>query len=291
MRTQADELDVLMSRAPKGRKFETKVISITSGKGGVGKSTISANLAYSLWSLGFKVGVFDADIGLANLDVIFGIKKVEKNILHAIKGETKIGDIIIPIESGLYLIPGESGEEILKYSDTHLMELFYEEVSILDNLDFMIIDTGAGIGEHIQAFLKASDEVIVVTIPDPAAITDAYTMIKIVSKTKPNINMIMNMTKNDKEATNIFDKVSLITKQHVSNELNLELLGKINQDQTIAKSIKQRTLFVKQNPNSQVAADLMSIAKKIAMKLEHKVLHKNEEKRLERFFRKILGQF
>ncbi len=291
MRTQAHELDALMDTPPREKRVESKIISITSGKGGVGKSTISANLSYCLWRMGYKVAVFDADIGLANLDVIFGVKKVEKNILHTLKGEAKIGDIIIPIESGLYLIPGESGEEILKYSDQFLMEAFYDEISILDSLDFMIIDTGAGIGGHIQSFLNASDDVIVVTIPDPAAITDAYTMIKIISKDKPKIKMIMNMTKNEKEATSIFEKISTITKQHVSNTLKLEFLGKIDQDTTISRAIKQRSLFVKQNPNSSSTNDIEVIAKRLASSMEHNVLKVGEERRFGRFFKKILGQF
>ena len=98
---------------------------------------------------GLNVGIFDADIGLANLDVMFNVK-IKKNILHVLKGEATVSDILIPITRNLILIPGESGDEILKYSDMVFFERFMREAQVLDKLDVMIIDTGAGIGEHIQ---------------------------------------------------------------------------------------------------------------------------------------------
>ena len=135
-------------------------------------------MAYLMAKYGLKVGIFDADIGLANLDVMFNVK-IQKNILHVLKGEARVEDILVPIEKNLVLIPGESGEEIFKFASGGLFERFMDQASVLDDLDVMIIDTGAGIGEHIQLFLRACDDVIVVTVPDPAAITDAYATIKV----------------------------------------------------------------------------------------------------------------
>ena len=162
MKNQAADLDFLIHSK---KATSTKFIAITSGKGGVGKSTFSANLAYKLWQLGFKVGIFDADIGLANLDIVFGVR-CEKNLLHVLKSQAILKDIIVPIERGLYLIPGDSGADIFRYKSEFMFEVLIEDSVLLDGLDFIIIDTGAGIGEYTQTFLKNSDEVIVITIPD-----------------------------------------------------------------------------------------------------------------------------
>lgn len=255
----------------------------------MGKSTISANLAYTLWSLGFRVGILDADIGLANLDVMFGVKS-DKNLLHVLKGECKLEEIIIAIEEGLYLIPGESGAEILKYSGELMFERFMEETALLDSLDFVVVDTGAGIGEHIQAFLNSSDEVIVVTVPDPAAITDAYATIKVTARQKKRIFMLMNMVKNEKEASGIFEKIKKVADQNIGNGLRLELLGKLEQDGAVARATKTRTIFAKEQPNAPASLELQNIARSVANKVERKVLV-NEDKRFGRFFKRILGHF
>ena len=206
IQNQAHELQALVQSRDKRNFSTTKFIAITSGKGGVGKSSISANLAYCLWKLKKRVAVFDADIGLANLDLIFGVK-TDKNILHALRGEASFQEIIYPIEEGLYLIPGDNGEEILKYANSGVLERFLEESDILNSIDYMIIDTGAGIGGITQNFLNASDALVVVTMPDPSALTDAYATIKLNSKIHNNIYMILNMVKNAKESRLVFERI------------------------------------------------------------------------------------
>lgn len=285
---QASSLDALVKS--ENKKSSVRFICITSGKGGVGKSTISANLSYMLWKKGYKVGVLDADIGLANLDVMFGVKG-NKNILHLLKGTANLDEILIKIEEGLYLIPGESGEEILKYSSEFLFEKFTGETSFLDSLDFVIVDTGAGIGEHVQAFLNASDDIIVVTATDPAAVTDAYATIKIISKTKQKIFMIINMARSDKEAGVIFEKISKVAKSYITNDFALKLLGKIKSSEHVSKSVKHRMLFAREYPNTEAYFDLESVVKNFLLEVEQNVLEFPEEGRFSRFFKKILSQF
>ena len=174
------------------KNTKTKILAITRGKGGVGKSTISANLSYVLTTLGFKVGLFDADIGLANLDVLLNVQ-TKQNILHVLKGEAKISEICVEVTPGLFLIPGDSGNEILKFGSEAVLDSFLEESSDLDNLDFFVIDTGAGIGDTVQQFVNASDAALIITTADPTAITDAYAMIKVISDKKNTDNFMKNL--------------------------------------------------------------------------------------------------
>lgn len=290
---QAEKLEELVaSNSQKSKKTskKTRFIAITSGKGGVGKSTISSNLAYVLSQKGLNVGIFDADIGLANLDVMFNVK-IKKNILHVLKGEATVADILIPITRNLILIPGESGDEILKYSDMGLFEKFMQEAEVLDKLDVMIIDTGAGIGEHIQMFLNAADDVIVVTVPDPAAITDAYATIKTIATLRDDVGMIMNQVKNEREAEAIYNKINKVALANIGSNLDLKLIGKINSDVKVSSSVKQRALFSINHPSSQPTRDIEAIANSITKKLERNVLVNSQESGLSGLFRRLIKHF
>lgn len=287
---QAQKLQELVESNSAKKSKKTRFIAITSGKGGVGKSTISSNLAFVLSQSGLNVGIFDADIGLANLDVMFNVK-IKKNILHVLKGEATVADILIPITRNLILIPGESGDEILKYSDAMLFDRFMQEAQVLDKLDVLIIDTGAGIGDHIQMFLNAADDVIVVTVPDPAAITDAYATIKTIAILRNDVSVIMNQVKNEKEAHGVFEKIKKVAKANIGGNLDLQYLGKINSDVKISTSIKKRELFSAVYPNSQPHSDITAIASKLAARLERNMLVSPSESGLSGLFRRLVQHF
>ncbi len=288
MTNQAEKLQkIVKSHSPK-KDLKTKFIAITSGKGGVGKSAISANISNILSKHGYKVALFDADIGLANLDIIFNVK-AEKNLLDVLKGEATLEDIMISINENLVLIPGENGEEILKHSNGFVFERFLDEVSILDDIDYFIIDTGAGIGENTQIFLKEADEVIVIVVPEPAAITDAYAMIKVMSKYKNDINLLLNMVKNEKEANAIFNKISKVAKENIGDFLTLHNLGYLLNDKVVLKSVKQRILFTKEFPHSLASENLEDVASSLIYKMERKMLDK--KRGFGDFFKRIVEQF
>ena len=287
---QAAKLEALVNQNRNISPKKTRFIAITSGKGGVGKSTISSNMAHMMAKHGLKVGIFDADIGLANLDVMFNVK-IKKNILHVLKGEATVEEILVPIEKNLVLIPGESGEEIFKYASSGIFERFMGEAHVLDDLDVLIIDTGAGIGEHTQLFLRACDDVIVVTVPDPAAITDAYATIKITSRLRDEINVIMNQVRNDNEAAALFEKIQKVALVNIGDKLRLNYLGQISSDPKVAISVKKRALFAREFPSSKPSIELEMIVKRIAKKLERNVLVNPQESGLGGLFKRLMEHF
>lgn len=290
MTHQAAKLEALVRQNAHATAKKTRFIAITSGKGGVGKSTISSNMAHVMAKNGLKVGIFDADIGLANLDVMFNVK-IQKNILHVLRGEATVEEILVPIEKNLVLIPGESGEEIFKYASSGLFERFMDEAHVLDDLDVMIIDTGAGIGEHIQLFLRACDDVIVVTVPDPAAITDAYATIKITSRLRNDINVIMNQVRNQQEAMALFEKIQKVALANIGDKLRLNFLGQITSDPKVSMSVKKRALYTKEFPTSAPSVELEMIVKRIAKKLERNMLVSPQESGLGGFFKRLIEHF
>jgi flagellar biosynthesis protein FlhG len=166
-----------------------------------------------------------------------------------------------------------------------------EEAQVLDKLDVMIIDTGAGIGEHIQMFLNAADDVIVVTVPDPAAITDAYATIKTIATLRKDIGVIMNQVKSAKEAEAIFSKIKKVADANIASELHLTLLGKIDSDVKVSSSVKKRDLFCATHSSSQPHKDIIAIANKITEKLERNVLVKSNESGLSGLFKRLIEHF
>jgi len=269
---------------------KTRFIAITSGKGGVGKSTITSNLALLLSYSGMKVAVFDADIGLANLDVMFNVS-APKNILHVLRGEAALSDIIIPINKNLLLIPGESGEEIFRYCDEAMFERLVQKSEGLDDIDLFLIDTGAGIGEQTQLFLQSADDVIVVTVPDPAAITDAYATIKVTARGRNDIKMILNQVHNAQEARNIFAKIEQVAKVHVSDSLHLELLGELQKDEKVSYTVKRRSSFVNDFPRAQPTKQLQQIAQNIMAEIDASVTVQATESGLAGLFKRLMDQF
>ncbi len=286
MKTQADKLKDLVKREPK--KLSTRVIAVTSGKGGVGKSTISINLGYALHQLGFKVALFDADIGLANLDVLLRVN-AKKNIFNVLKGECELKDVAVEVENGFVLIPGESGEDIINYADETNLSNFFTQLDFLEDFDFFIIDTSAGIDKRVQVFLDAADDVLVITVPEPAAITDAYAMIKVISEKRNLVYMILNEAANEKEAKNVFKTIFNVAQKNIKKEFRIQMLGFVQKNKLILNSSIKRQLFVKEFSNCAVSEQIFNIAKKLAKISERKVLENKNG--IAEFFKKIFAGF
>jgi len=246
---------------PAGKRV--RVIAVTSGKGGVGKTNISANLAYLLSKMKKKVLVLDADAGLANIDVILGLAPAH-NLYHVLNGEKSIRDVLVPGPGGFMILPSASGiQEMSDLSKGHKLTLIDEIKTLQEHLDFMLIDTGAGIAGNVMYFNMAAQEIIVVTSPEPTAITDAYALIKVLYQrhAKHHFRVLVNMVKNEEEAREVFARLNQAT-NHFLN-VSVEYLGHVMRDDHVSDSVRQQKPFVSLFPHSPASRCMQTLADKI----------------------------
>ncbi len=243
---------------------DIRVISVTSGKGGVGKTNIAANLACLLAKQNKKTLVLDADAGLANIDVILGINP-RYNLTHMLSGERTINEILIDGPGGIRILPSASGiPEMTDLSRGQKLTLIDELSTLGNELDFMMIDTGAGISSNVMYFNMAAKEIIVVTTPEPTAMTDAYALIKVLYQrhAQRRFRLIVNMVKNAIEAKEIYARLSNAA-DHFLN-LTIEYLGHIVLDEKVREAVRLQTALVEIYPQCPAARCLVKIAEKIS---------------------------
>ncbi len=241
----------------------TKTIAITSGKGGVGKTSVAVSLAIALAKRNYSVTLLDADLGLANVNVVLGIIP-KYNLYHVIKGKKKLEEIIIDVPEGIKIIAGASGFHQLANLDVKQREYFIKALSELNDDDYMIIDTGAGISQNVLSFLVASDEVVVVTTPEPTAITDAYGTIKAIAANDPDktVKLLVNRAQTVTEAKKVAQRVINIAGQFLN--IKVDNLGFIFDDMYVAKSIRNQKPFIVSYPKSKASTCIEIIADRIA---------------------------
>lgn len=263
-----------------------KIISVASGKGGVGKTNISINLGILYSKMGKRVLVLDGDLGLGNVNVVLGIIP-KYNLYHVMKGGIPLRDAIIRNnEIGIDIVATGSGFTQLAELDDLERKKFIEELKELSDYDMLIIDTAAGIGRNVISFVLASHEAIIVTTPEPTAITDAYGIIKAISteslKLSSNIKLVVNRVKNPSEGIKISDRISTVAGQFLG--VKIESLGFIPEDTAVEFSVRRQKPFVLEFPNSQATLHL----KHVAQRLENMKV-KDEDKGLNRLFRVLFG--
>jgi flagellar biosynthesis protein FlhG len=238
---------------------ETRVITVTSGKGGVGKSNFTLNFALTLQSRGYKVLVFDADIGLANIDVLMGVSS-KYSLYHLLKKEKTIWEIIQKGYNDLEFIAGGSGfNDLLRLTDDEL-DYFANQVNQLNGyVDFIIFDTGAGLSKETLKFILAAEETIVVTTPEPTSITDAYAIIKMVNSMghKVPFTLVINRVTDLKEGKQTADKISLVAKQFL--QIDIPTLGFVDDDSSVSKAVKKQIPFTIAFPNSAASKGIHSL--------------------------------
>lgn len=264
---QADQLRKLVNKQKKVRKV-SRVITVTSGKGGVGKSTLTVNLAIELSRQGKKVIILDADFGLANIEVMLGIRP-QYNLADLMFRGKDLKDIITPGPENIGFISGGSGIQELSRLTREQVVYLVSKLYELDELaDVILVDTGAGIADTVLEFVSASNEVLIVATPEPTSITDAYALLKTLnrksdfSKENTIIRMVANRVKNDAEGQSLYEKLGLVVEKFLG--IKLEYLGPIPQDQNCSKAVMQQEPIIMSEPGSPAAKSMCRIAGALA---------------------------
>ncbi|MBP3608038.1 MAG: MinD/ParA family protein [Treponema sp.] len=269
MEDQAQELRELMGNIPETEKKEkashnTRIIAITSGKGGVGKTNLAVNMAIAYAQQGKKVILIDGDLGMANVNVVLNIVP-KYNLMQVINKQKTMQEIILDTEVGIKFIAGANGFSKIANLSTDELDYFAKQFSELGNADIIIIDTGAGIAKNVLQFVAAADEVYVVTTPEPTAITDAYGMIKIITTElvdrNINIKLLVNRVRSAEEGKKISDRIINIVAQFLNYKV--DYIGFVYDDPVVQASVIRQKPFMIVNPTSKPAQCIKHIVGRI----------------------------
>lgn len=261
---QAERLRLIMKEKNETvRKGVPHIFTVSSGKGGVGKTNFAINLAIAFAEIGRKVVVMDADLGLANVNVILGI--IPKfNLYHVIKKQKKLRDIIIDTPYGIQIIAGASGFSQLANLAEQERNVFIEGLKDLAYADIIIVDTAAGVSQNVLSFLRAADDALIITTPEPTAITDAYGIIKSISveMNGPNVRLVVNRVKSVMEGKRVAERVINIAGQFLN--IKVDSLGFIFEDTMVQKSVIKQDPFIKSDPGCKASQSIRHIMSRLA---------------------------
>ncbi len=247
----------------KAKQKQVKTITVTSGKGGVGKSNVVANLAVALARAGKKVMIIDADLGLSNIDVIFDLAP-KYTIQHILSGEKRLAEVLAEGPHGIKILAASSGVQELTGLDEFQRLRLIEEFEAYDSeIDVLLIDTGAGISENVAFFCIAAQEILVVTSPEPTALTDAYALIKVLNTQyqEKDFKILVNSARDSEDAFEVFRRLSIAAEKFLS--LSLDYIGFLPYDESIPKAVRQQKAFIDAYPNCKAADNLRVIASKV----------------------------
>jgi len=238
----------------------TRVFSITSGKGGVGKTAVVANTAVLLAKLGKRVLVLDADLGLANIDVVFGLAP-SHNLNHFFAGDSDLQSILVEGPLGIKILPAGSGvQRFTRLDSQQKLRLLDALDSMHNDFDFVLIDTEAGISENVTYFNTAAQDILVVTTPEPTAITDAYALMKLLSNQyhEKHFNLIVNFIKNEEEALDVYRKLTMVANRYL--DISIDYMGSIPKDKQMVDAIRKQQVLVQLFPESKTSLAFEALA-------------------------------
>ena len=241
------------------------VFSVTSGKGGVGKTNMSVNLALALSRMGKRVTLVDADLGLANVDVLLGLTP-QKNLFHLFHEGVALRDILYPTPYGFNILPASTGvSEMLSLTTGQKLELLEAVDELEDELDFLIVDTGAGISDNVLYFNLATQERLIVLTPEPTSLTDAYALIKVLKHTHgvEHFKVCVNMAKDQKNARDMFMRLYLAC-DHFLSGVSLDLVGMVPKDDAVRRAVRRQMPFLESDPDSPPSRAIRELAENIS---------------------------
>jgi len=243
-------------------KCKPRIITVTSGKGGVGKSNIVVNLSIALQKMGKKVMIFDADIGMGNDDIIMGCSS-RYNVFDVISKGKEIEEVVLTGPFGVKLLPGGSALTKVEDLTESQRNMFLNKLTALTGLDYIIMDTGAGVNKSVLGFIACCEDLVIVTTPEPTSLTDAYSLLKAVKhfKIKDSAKVIINRSLDNNEANITFNKFNNAVTKFL--DMKVDYLGKIGEDKKLAYAVRQQEPVIVSYPNSEAARDINKIASKI----------------------------
>lgn len=245
------------------RESYTRVIAITSGKGGVGKSNIVANLGFVLSQSGKKVLILDADLGLGNLDVLLGLTP-KYNLSHAITGAKTISEIVIEGPGKVKILPAPSGiQELSDLTDEQKTRMLTALDLLMDSVDIFLIDTGAGISSNVMHFNSSAPEIMVVVSPEPTSITDAYALMKVLSLdySRKHFKLVVNLARSSKEATEVYRQLELVADRFL--DIEIDYMGYVLIDENVKRGVRLQKTVSEIHPDTKASRCFASLAKKI----------------------------
>lgn len=253
-----------MKRGERENPPRIRIISVTSGKGGVGKTSVVANLALALCRRSKRVLVLDADLGLANMDVMLGLNP-RYTISHVLRGEKGLEEVIIPAPDGFSLLPAASGiQELTELDSSQRLFLLNELDSLQDRFDVLLIDTGAGISSNVMYFNFAAMEKVVVVTNEPTSLTDAYALIKILSSKyhQKRFKVLVNAVRNSVEAERIFHNLSSVVDKFL-NSPSLVYLGWIPFDSMVSIAVRKQRTVLRMYPETPASKSFVELADRL----------------------------
>ena len=246
------------------RNSALRVIAVSSGKGGVGKTNIVANMAYALSKRGKKVLVIDADLGLNNIDILLGLYP-KFHIGHVLSGEKSIEDIVVKGPAELSVLPAGDGLQELTQLESEKKMLLMEELDRVSlGYDFLLFDTGAGISANVTYFCSAAHEIILIATTEPTSLTDVYALIKVLHQkhAQKHFRLIINSVSSEREAQSVFRNLSAVTDKFLTN-VSVEYLGFILSDPDVPKAVRQQKAVMDLYPYSKFSQCIQKLAEKI----------------------------